>query len=112
MQHRQEEIPVGPKPDKSYKNSDFLNSPEARMIRIMCELQQPGQQLEQEGVENIVMFFGSARAKSKEEYEKAVAEAQADVDQNPTDDVKKAALDRLKKMAFLIPSYDATRDLA
>jgi len=82
------------------------------MIRIMCELQQPGQQLDREGVENIVMFFGSARAKSKEEYQKALAEAQADVDQNPADDAKKAALERLKKMAFIIPSYEATRDLA
>jgi len=82
------------------------------MIRIMCELQQPGQKLEKEGVENIVMFFGSARAKSKEEYQKALADAQADVDQNPADDAKKAALDRLKKMAFIIPSYEATRDLA
>jgi len=82
------------------------------MIRIMCELQQPGQQLEKEGVENIVMFFGSARAKSKEEYAAALAEAQAKVSQNPDDAEKKAALDRLKKMAFIIPAYEATRDLA
>merc|ERR1719207_387043 len=82
------------------------------MILIMCELQQPGQQLEKEGVENIVMFFGSARAKSKEDYAAALAEAQAKVSQNPDDAEKKAALDRLKKQAFLIPSYEATRDLA
>jgi len=112
MQLSHEEIPIGPKPDKAYKNNNFLNSPEARMIRIMCELQQPGQQLEKEGVENIVMFFGSARAKSKEEYQKALDEAQAQVDQNPEDNTKKAALERLKKMDFLIPAYDATRDLA
>jgi len=82
------------------------------MIRIMCELQQPGKQLEEEGVENIVMFFGSARAKSKEEYDIALAQAQADADQNPDDEVKKAALVRLKKMAFIIPSYETTRELA
>merc|ERR1719261_1722073 len=35
-----------------------------------------------------------------------------DVDQNPADDAKKAALDRLKKMAFIIPAYEATKDLA
>merc|ERR1719160_589639 len=77
------EVPTGPKPPKSYKNNDFLGSAEARMIRIMCELQQPGHQLEKEGVENIVMFFGSARAKSKEEYDAALVEAQAKVDQDP-----------------------------
>jgi uncharacterized protein (TIGR00730 family) len=107
-----EKVPLGPKPAKAYKDNDFLSSPEARMIRIMCELQQPGCQLEKEGVENIVMFFGSARAKSKEEYTAAVTEAQVKADQNPDDADKKAALDRLKKMAFIIPSYEATRDLA
>merc|ERR1711924_406589 len=78
----------------------------------MGELQQPGQQLEKEGVENIVMFFGSARAKSKEEYQKALAEAQAKADQSPEDNEKKAALERLEKQAFPIPFYEATRDLA
>jgi uncharacterized protein (TIGR00730 family) len=106
------EIPLGPKPAKAYKNNDFLNSSEARMIRIMCELQQPAGQLEKEGVENIIMFFGSARAKSKEEYDVALAEAQEKVDQNPDDVAKKAALERLKKMAFIVPFYEVTRDLA
>lgn len=112
MQNNHDEVPLGPKPAKAYKNNDFLNAPEARMIRIMCELQQPGVQLDQEGVENIVMFFGSARAKSKDEYEAALAQAQVDVDQNPNDDAKRAHLERLKKMAFIIPSYETTKDLA
>merc|ERR1719387_2741201 len=92
------EVPQGPKPPKSYKNSEFLNSGDARMIRIMCELQQPGHQLEKKGVENVVMFFGSARANSREDYNKSLLEAQAAVDNDPADAKKKAALVRLQKM--------------
>jgi len=106
------EVPLGPKPPKSYKNNEFLNAPEARMIRIMCELQQPGHQLEKEGVENIVMFFGSARAKSREDYEKSLAEAHEAAANNPDDDQKKVDLARLEKMAFIVPYYETTRDLA
>merc|ERR1719235_2134754 len=82
------------------------------MIRIMCELQQPGHQLEKEGVENVVMFFGSARANSREDYDKALAEAKLAVERDPDDPKKKAALERLQKMDFLIPYYEAVRDAA
>merc|ERR1719420_1818656 len=97
--------PGGPKPPKAYQNSTFLSSGEARLIRIMCELEEPKQRLDAEGVENIVMFFGSARAKPKAEYEKALAEAQAKVAAAPDDKGAVVALDRLKKQAFLVHHY-------
>jgi uncharacterized protein (TIGR00730 family) len=107
-----EEELVGPKPDKAYKSSEFLNSKSARMIRMMCELQQPGAQLEEEGVDNVVMIFGSARAKPKAEYENAVKDAEAKVSANPNDDKAQGALVRLKKQAFLMPYFDAVQDCA
>jgi uncharacterized protein (TIGR00730 family) len=102
------EVPLGPKPPKSYKDVDFLTSPEARMIRIRCEFEQPKQQLEKEGVENIVMFLSSAQLKSGEEYEKALADTQGKVD----GEEKKRDLNRLQKTAFMVPYYEATRELA
>merc|ERR1719230_984767 len=102
----------GPKPSKCYKNQDFLNSSDARMIRVMCEFEEPRARLEENDVQNIVMFFGSARAKPKKQYEKAVKEAEAKVAAKPEDPLAKAALSRLQKQAFLIPMFDATRDLA
>ena len=53
---------------KSYRNDEFLNSSQARLIRVMCELEEPGARMAAEGVDNIVMFFGSARAKPKAQY--------------------------------------------
>jgi len=102
----------GPRPQKSYRNSEFLNSDSARLIRIMCELEEPRVRMEEKGVDRVVMFFGSARAKPKAQYEAALKEAQAKVAATPDDVRAQASLERLKKQAFLIPMFDTTRDLA
>ena len=47
--------------DKAYNNADFLNSREARTIRILCEYLEPEKRLNQYDVRNTVVFFGSAR---------------------------------------------------
>lgn len=99
-----------PRPSKAYKNGDFLNSTEARLIRVMCELEEPKARLENEGVENIVMFFGSARAKPKAQYEAAVKDAEAKVKASPDDQMLKSALERLKKQEFLVGMFDVVRD--
>jgi uncharacterized protein (TIGR00730 family) len=46
---------------KSYKNSDFLMSEEARSVRILCEYLEPRRRLEREKIRNAIIFFGSAR---------------------------------------------------
>lgn len=51
-------------PQKAYKNLQFLNSHEARSIRIQCELTEPEVRLEHENIEHTLVFFGSARTKS------------------------------------------------
>ena len=55
-----------PKPPKAYKNMDFLASPEARSIRIHCELEEPMVRFKEEGIENTIVFFGSARTPDPE----------------------------------------------
>lgn len=49
---------------KTYKNQEFLNSPEARQIRILCELTAPRERFEDRKIENTIVFFGSARSVS------------------------------------------------
>lgn len=55
-----------PKPHKAYRNQDFLNSHEARPIRVQCELVEPEKRFLDEGVENTIVFFGSARCPALE----------------------------------------------
>ena len=50
-----------PKPDKSYKNIDFLNSTEARTVRILSEYLEPRRRFRQQGVQDTIVMFGSAR---------------------------------------------------
>ena len=54
------------RPLKAYKNLAFLNSPAGRLIRIICELTEPVTRLRKQRVRNTIVFFGSARALSKE----------------------------------------------
>lgn len=50
-----------PSPPKAYRNMEFLNSPEARPIRIITEFLEPLKRFRQEGIKDTIVFFGSAR---------------------------------------------------
>jgi hypothetical protein len=65
---------LSPKPEKAYKNLSFLNSAEARPIRVLCELSEPAVRLRREGVRNTIVFFGSARNPAPEREEQLLAE--------------------------------------
>ncbi|MGH9406904.1 MAG: LOG family protein [Terriglobia bacterium] len=49
------------RPELAYKNQRFLTSTEARTIRILSEYLEPQVKLRKAGVQNTVVFFGSAR---------------------------------------------------
>lgn len=48
-------------PEKAYKNIEFLNSPNARVIRILSEYLEPQARFRRLGIRDTVVFFGSAR---------------------------------------------------
>ena len=47
---------------KAYSNLRFLNSPEARTIRILAEYNEPLARLRKYNVKNFIVFFGSSRS--------------------------------------------------
>jgi len=49
-------------PEKAYSNPEFLNSDEARTLRILSEYLEPLSRLDRLKVNNTVLFLGSARA--------------------------------------------------
>ncbi len=53
-------------PDKAYKNLNFLNSRDARIIRILAEYLEPLQRMRNLKVNSTVLFLGSARADPNE----------------------------------------------
>ena len=52
---------------KAYENSAFLKSPNARAIRVLCELAEPEHRFRRHKVKNTIVFFGSARATSRDQ---------------------------------------------
>jgi len=64
------------RPEKAYKNLEFLNSSAARTMRILCEYEEPRARLAREGVENTIVMFGSARIRSREVAQQELAAAE------------------------------------
>ncbi|MEX2116331.1 MAG: LOG family protein [Bacteroidota bacterium] len=50
---------------KAYKNEEFLASSDARSLRILSEFLEPLRRFRYEGVRDTIVFFGSARTKSR-----------------------------------------------
>lgn len=53
---------------KAYKNLDFLNSREARIIRILAEYLEPEKRFREQHIEHTVVFFGSARIRQDDDF--------------------------------------------
>jgi uncharacterized protein (TIGR00730 family) len=65
---------------KAYENLDFLNSSEARIIRILAEFLEPQKEFKKHKIIDTIVFFGSARLKSKKD---AIAELNKFKTMNP-----------------------------
>ena len=52
------------KPVKSYRDPRFINSKEARALRILAEYLEPKSRLDANGVADTIVFFGSARIRA------------------------------------------------
>lgn len=61
-------------PNKAYYNTDFLNSKDARIIRILAEFLEPQYRFKQHNIVDTIVFFGSARLKSKRDANKELRE--------------------------------------
>jgi uncharacterized protein (TIGR00730 family) len=63
-------MPKRKRPVKAYKNLDFLNSSKARPIRILAEFSEPYHRFLDYKIDSTIVFFGSARIKSKKDAKK------------------------------------------
>lgn len=66
------------KVQKAYKNLDFLNSADARTIRILSEYYEPKARFQKNNIVDTIVFFGSARIISRKDALKLVEKAQKD----------------------------------
>ncbi len=61
--------------DRFYYNREFLGSPDARTVRLLSEYYGPLQRFKRNKIKDTIVFFGSARLKSKEDAKAALANA-------------------------------------
>ena len=100
--------------EKAYNNRDFLNSPEARQIRILCEYDEPQRRFRQHNVSDTVVFFGSARARPLEDAKDLLAHAKRELQrasQNEHDALARQ-VKQAERLVRLSGYYDVCRELA
>lgn len=77
-------------PPKAYNNLEFLNSKEARTIRILSEFYEPKARFNQNKIIDTIVFFGSARIVSRRDAMKMLGDAKKDKSKYGKDNFEKA----------------------
>jgi uncharacterized protein (TIGR00730 family) len=86
---------------KAYQDPDFLNSKDARALRILSEYLEPKSRFDHHKVDDTIVFMGSARIKSREAAEEMLRKAKGEKD-------RERAQMALRMSAY----YEAARELA
>ena len=66
-----------PRPDKAYRNRAFLDSKDARALRILAEYLEPKSRLERYHIDDTIVFMGSARIRPPEQARDPAAQEMA-----------------------------------
>jgi uncharacterized protein (TIGR00730 family) len=86
---------------KAYQDPDFLNSRDARALRILSEYLEPKSRFDHHKVDDTIVFMGSARIKSREGAEEMLRKAKGEKDQ-----------ERAQMALRMSAYYEAARELA
>jgi hypothetical protein len=87
---------------KAYFNARFIESRDARALRILAEYLEPLSRFQRQHIQDTIVFMGSARLKSREAALAAVAEAEK----------TGIALESARTVLELSEYYEAARTLA
>ena len=98
---------------KAYRNHAFLNSKDARALRILAEYLEPQSRFERHHVDDTIVFMGSARTKSREQAEAALQKAQAgdgDLARARADLAMSAYYETARELAFRLTQWSKDLD--
>ncbi|MBP8717737.1 MAG: LOG family protein [Atribacterota bacterium] len=102
------------KAEKAYKNLDFINSRDARVIRILAELLEPMQRFQKYKINDTIVFFGSARTKPPSEARRYLEQIKERMASGDCQDKKQLEeeLEVAKNQVFLSRYYQDAIELA
>ncbi|PID57467.1 MAG: TIGR00730 family Rossman fold protein [Ignavibacteriae bacterium] len=97
-------------PEKAYGNFDFLTSKDARAIRMLSEFLEPQARFNKYKIVDTIVFFGSARLKSKREANKMLREFKKN--NEPKQKNYNKEIKRLENLVQMSKYYEDAVDLA
>jgi uncharacterized protein (TIGR00730 family) len=97
-------------PLKSYNNHEFLNSVDARTVRILCEYLEPQSRFRQYGIRNTIVMYGSARIKPLEDAQARLEKLES-AESGETDEDKRA-LEVARSAVHMARYYEDAATLA
>jgi uncharacterized protein (TIGR00730 family) len=95
----------------AYLDPDFLESDEARPIRILAEYLEPLRRFKEQKIQDTVVFFGSARVDSRERAERSLKTLRAR-GEHDADEAYVKELTRTRKALEWARYYEDARELA
>ena len=95
----------------AYQYGEFLESAEARPIRILSEYLEPLRRFQEQKIQDTVVFFGSARVDSRERAERALATLRARGVRHANEKYE-AELTKSRKAVEWARYYEEARELA
>ena len=95
----------------AYLHPEFLESAEARPIRILSEYLEPLRRFQDQKIQDTVVFFGSARVNSRERAERALRTLRARGVEN-ADEQYRSELNKTRKALEWARYYEEARELA
>jgi hypothetical protein len=95
----------------AYQYGEFLESAEARPIRILSEYLEPLRRFQEQKIQDTVVFFGSARVDSRERAERALATLRARGVRHANEKYE-AELTKSRKAIEWARYYEEARELA
>ena len=110
MNHEQKPPTTFP-PRLAYRNDRFLESSEARTLRIVAEYLEPQARLRRHGVQSTVVFFGSARILPREEAVRKLRELEGGSNHSPSA-ASTAQLKAARQAVQMSRYYEEARELA
>ena len=99
-----------PKQPLAYHDQEFLESADARPIRLLAEYLEPARRFRRENIQDTVVFFGSARVHSRQDAERALKELQKKRGRKSSDYA--TLLKRTRKAIKWSRYYEEARELA
>jgi uncharacterized protein (TIGR00730 family) len=114
MEDRNKTKKYVPKAEKAYNNKDFIHSVDGRTIRILSEYLYPEQYFKKYKVKGTLVFYGSARSVSTEDFKIKLKKLNDELALAPKagkDEIQKK-IDKLMTQSKITKIYDEAVELA